>query len=159
DPAATKGKQSADRSVGDAQAGLGAYVRFIDQASLAMQAGRYGDALQLYGEALRLVPGDPVAIQGLRDARTAAGAALRRGGDVGRAMQTATNALRARQFSDAITAFRAALRLVPDDPQALAGLRKARFGQAMSDGQAAMRASRFADAVRNFEEALRQIPD
>jgi tetratricopeptide (TPR) repeat protein len=158
DPAATKGKQNAERALGDAQAGVGAYLRYIDQASLAMQSGRYGDALRLYGEALRVAPGDQVAIQGLRDARTAAGAILQRGGDFDRAMQSGTAALRMRQWSDAVAAFQAALRAVPDSPQAAAGLRKARFGQAMSDGQAALNASRFADAVRSFEEALRQIP-
>src|SRR5262249_2468421 len=55
----------------NAQAGQAAYLNAMTQGALAMQNLRYADAVTAYTQALQLVPNDPAALQGLRDAQLA----------------------------------------------------------------------------------------
>jgi tetratricopeptide (TPR) repeat protein len=158
DDAATRGLRAVQGVAADVAAAQVAYQRYMNQGSLAMQNLQYAEALRSYAEALRLVPGDLVAAQGVRDARAALDVLAQKQIDFDAAMKRGNAALRARQFSDAVRAFSDAQRLIPDSPRATAGLQQARFSKAMSDGQAAFSARRFGDAVRAFEDALQEVP-
>jgi cytochrome c-type biogenesis protein CcmH/NrfG len=158
DEAAAKGLRLAQGLLNDVQAARVAYFRFMDQGAAAMRNQRYLDAVRSFAEALRLAPGDVDATKALADAQAAADQDARRLQDFARQMDLGNRALKARRWADAVKAFSDALKLSPDDPQATAGLSKARFGQAMADGQAALLAKRYADAVAAFEKALAEMP-
>jgi tetratricopeptide (TPR) repeat protein len=158
DEAAAKALRTAEGFLNDVQAARVAYFRFMDQGTAALRNGRSLEAVRCFAEALRLVPGDVDATRGLAEAQAAADQDARRLKDFTRLLDVANRALRARQWGDAIKAFNDALNLYPDDPQAAAGLSKARYGQAMADGQAALVAKRYADAITAFEKALAEVP-
>jgi tetratricopeptide (TPR) repeat protein len=165
DEPALRGQRLASRALEDIQAVQLAYNRYVTQGSLALQNQRYLDAVAAYSEALRLVPGDLIALQGLRDAQAGADLAAqklldrqRRRAELDRLIQVGTRALQRRKFTDAVQAFNDALRLDGDNPQALDGLRQAQYGQALADGRAALLAKRISDAIKNFEDALKAKP-
>jgi tetratricopeptide (TPR) repeat protein len=133
-------------------------VRLVTQGALALRAGLFADAARAYVEALRLVPGDPESLLGLREAQARLGGAAVVQLDYNRLVQAGAQAFQAGRFADAVKAYQDALQLVPGDPVAGAALRQARYAQAMADGQAAMARRRFADAARLFQEALNNMP-
>jgi tetratricopeptide (TPR) repeat protein len=126
DAAAQRGKRQADQSSQDTQAGLTAYYRFMTLGALSMQNLQPVDAARSFAEALRLIPGDLGAARGLRDAQLAVNGAIVGQAQYYQQVQAGYSALSARRIPDAIAAFQAALRLVPDSPVAVAGLRQAR---------------------------------
>lgn len=158
DEAATRGFRAAQGVVEDVATAQVAYQRFMNQGTLAIQNLQYGEALRSYAEALRLVPGDLAAAQGVRDARAGLDLLAQKQTQFDGLMKTGNAALRSRQFADAVRAFGDALGLLPDSTAAAASLRQARFSRAMSDGQAALNSRRFGDAVRAFEDALQEVP-
>jgi cytochrome c-type biogenesis protein CcmH/NrfG len=104
------------------------FVRLVGQGDLAMQGGRYGDAVRAYTQATKLIPDNDAANDKLQTAQKALD-------DVGNAQATytrlmlqGTTAMRLGRFGDATLAFNAALRVAPGDLDALAGLRNARAG-------------------------------
>jgi hypothetical protein len=74
---------------------------------------------------LRLVPGDLAAARGLRDAQLAVNGVVAGQVIFYRQLQAGYTALQTQRPADAINAFQAALRLIPDSPLAAAGLRQA----------------------------------
>jgi tetratricopeptide (TPR) repeat protein len=158
DEAAKKGlreARAAADTLGDAGA---AYNRLMATGAAAMQGRRFADAVLAYTEALRLVPNDPLAAQGLRDAQAGANRRARRGLALDRQLQAGAAAMQQKQYAEAIRAFKAALDLDPDNPAALDGLRQARYADAMTEGWKALNARRRQDAIRFFEEALKEKP-
>jgi tetratricopeptide (TPR) repeat protein len=135
-----------------------AYNRLMVTGAAAMRGRRFADAVLAYTEALRLVPGDPLAAQGLRDAQAGANRLARRGLALDRQLQAGAAALKQKQYADAVRAFKAALDLDPDNPAALDGLRQARYADAMTEGWRALNAKRRQDAIRLFEDALKEKP-
>jgi tetratricopeptide (TPR) repeat protein len=126
DYAATRGKQSVDGATQDLQAGLNAYYRFMGLGMLSMQNGLYLDAARAFGEASRLIPTDIAAARGYRDAVVASNGVILAQAQFYQQLQNGYTALQGRRPADAVTAFQAALRLVPDSPLATAGLQQAR---------------------------------
>jgi hypothetical protein len=57
-----------------------------------------------------------------------------------------------------MTAYQAALKLLPGDARAAAALRSAEFALHMEEGQKHLQAGRNAEAAREFEAALRLAP-
>jgi tetratricopeptide (TPR) repeat protein len=158
DPTALRGQQAAADALQNLRVGQAAYTRFLIQGQDALLARRFADAVRAFREALRLVPGDPAAAQGLRDAEAGLAQALRQKAAFDRAMQAGAAALQQEQFADAARAFNDALRIAPDSFEAQAGLRQARYGQAMADGRQALRARRVQEAIGHFQDALQQVP-
>ena len=70
--------------------------------------------------------------------------------------QTAAAQEKQQKYADAVASYRAALKVIPNDPRATKG---ADFAQHMADGQKALTARKFADATREFEAALKVIPN
>jgi tetratricopeptide (TPR) repeat protein len=165
DPAAQRGRQAAADAIQNIAAGRAAYVRFMLQGQEAMQTLRFFDAVRNFREALRLVPGDPSALRGLRDAEIALGPAALLApvvtpplANLAGLLATGKGALDQRKYADAVRAFTEALRIAPDNAQAQAGLHQAKYGQAMADGQAALVAGRAQAAIGFFEAALKEMP-
>jgi tetratricopeptide (TPR) repeat protein len=157
--AAQRGMEVAANALNDLRAGRAGYARFITQAGEAMRLRQFAEAARLYREALRIAPGDPIALQGLRAAQAELGGPLNAAVNADAALQAGTQALKMRQYGDAIKAFEDALKLAPGNPDAVAGLRKARCGKAKADGQKALIAGRIQDAIDAFQAALKEVPD
>ncbi|HWG44785.1 MAG TPA: tetratricopeptide repeat protein [Gemmataceae bacterium] len=150
--------QAAANAVTNRQAALVAYQRFMAQGTLNLENLRYPAAIRNFQEALRVVPGDANALQGLADARAAVVVLNRQRVLFDALLLKGTAALQQLQFGPAIAAYTEALQVVPNDPRALVGLTKARYGQAMVQGRVALAANRQQQAILAFELALQQAP-
>jgi predicted Zn finger-like uncharacterized protein len=126
DDAAQRGKRAADQASGDTQASLAGYFRFMALGTLSMQNLQFGDASRAFAAALSQVPGDLAAARGLSDAQAALTGAVFGQAKYYSLVQAGYAALQAQRPGDAILAFQAANRLIPDSPLAIAGLRQAR---------------------------------
>jgi predicted Zn finger-like uncharacterized protein len=149
---------------------LADYQNHMSAGQAAAAAGRYADALREYLAALRLVPGDPAALDGHRLAERRLEAIQdenRRKADFARLVDLGGAALRNQRFQEAIDNYQAALKLFKDDAAARRGLAEAQQGlnnqnaevtRHIALGIAAMRNARFVDAILAFREALRLAP-
>ena len=136
----------------------------VAKASLAMNVKNFPEAIAQFTDALRMLPNDPLASQGLNDAqrlfqdaqRNAAGD-LARNFDAG--VKAAEQLLSLQKYAEASKAFNDAIQLQPKDPSVAALQIKARFADAMARGQSAMDLKSYAAAVAAFNDALKQLPD
>jgi tetratricopeptide (TPR) repeat protein len=128
-------------------------------ALAAMQAQDYALALQNYRDALRAVPNDAEAARGVRQAQARMDRRVNRREEFDRQMRKAADAYRRRQYADAVRAYDRALDFDPDNRQALAGRRQARYALNMVEGQDAMNARRYGEAADKFREALELVPN
>jgi colicin import membrane protein len=162
-----------------------AVAGLLKQAGSAFTLKRYPDAKKLYEDALKLNPSDLEAQRGLRDVQKAVDDArktpipkqtgkdpepkdktvkeTKAGGDIKaqfqQQMQEAAGLEKQRKYSEAMNSYQAALKLMPDDAQAKAGLRNAEFSWRVSEGQRFLDAMRYTDATREFEAALKLSPN
>lgn len=157
-PTANQALASAQKMMLDLQTLQAAYLRYMNAAAIAMQAGRYADAVGNYTEALRLVPTSPDAALGLRQAQVNLDREIRNRASYNQAMDRAANAYKQGRFADAVRHYQDALALYPDDMAATAGLHQARYAQYIAAGNADMQGKKYADAVRDYENALREMP-
>jgi tetratricopeptide (TPR) repeat protein len=158
DDVAEKALRNATRQMEAAQIAQANYLRYTQQGTLAMTAGRYAEAVAAFAEALRLAPLDLDVQRNLREARAALERDLRVRADYERLYRAGNLALVRRSFPEAIRAFTDALKLVPGDLPASEGLRKARYGKAILDGTVALKMRKKAEAVAAFEAALAEMP-
>jgi epidermal growth factor receptor substrate 15 len=134
------------------------YAQLMLQGAAAMRAQRYQDAVQVYTNALTLVPNDQTAIQQLALAQKALAAAAVAQTAYAQYIQTGQAALQLKGYADARVAFANALTVVPNDPAALAGLAAANYGLHMLEGNAALEAKKYGDAMAAFQAALIDAP-
>ena len=159
DSGAKKGLQEA-RAAADTLRNAGAtYNQLMATGAAALRGRRYADAAAAYTQALQLAPNDPLAAQGLRDARAGADRLARQALAFERQLQAGVAALQQKQYADAVLAYTAALALRPDNAAALDGLRQARYAVAMAEGWRALNGKRRLDAIRFFEAALKEKPN
>lgn len=156
DSKAEKLYQNADRAAENLRTANDAYLRYVQQASLAYSQANYAAAVTAYAEALRLMPTDLETERQLARARAALARELRNQQDAKRAFDAGSAALNRKSWDEAITQFNQALKLAPNDPQAEEGLSRARYGKAMKTGMAALQARppRKQEAIQSFEAAL-----
>jgi len=148
----------AEQAVANIGTGVAAYQQLMAQGLTALRARRYADAVTAFTGALRLVPGDPDAAQGLSDAQAGLDRRLKKRAEFDKQMRAGTLAYRRGSYADAVQAFEAAVQQDPDSAKANAALSQARYAQHMSAGQAAMTARRYADAAAEFQAALDVAP-
>ena len=165
DPAATMALRQAQQIGGNlaaAQVGLASaqlsYNQLMSAATAALYNGRFTDAATNFAAALTLYPGDPQALMGLSEAQAGIVGQVQNAPTYAQVMQQGAAAYQARRYGDAVTAFRQALRLEPNDPQALTGLSQASYALHMANGQGAMAGRRFRDAANEFRAALVAAP-
>src|SRR5262249_7762987 len=118
DEAAALGLQKVNAALAALPAAQAASVRAMSLGAAGLQARPLAGAAAAFAEALRLVPGDPQASQGLRDARAGVRRQAARRLDFDRLMQAGAAAYKQQQYAAAVRAYREALRLIPDDPDA-----------------------------------------
>jgi tetratricopeptide (TPR) repeat protein len=159
DTQAEKARRAVTRLLDALKVTQAAYLRNMQQGALALATSQYAAAVTAYAEALRLVPGDAEAARQLKLARAALKRDVEARAEYDRLMRRGNAALARRAYGDAVTAFSGALRALPEDAAAAAGLSKARYGKAMFDGQRGLFQKRRADAVGAFEAALAERPD
>ncbi len=163
DPTAAKGLADARLALGNAAA---QFDIVMARGTSAMRDFRFRDAIEAFGEATRLVPANDNAARALRIAevafenRVAYVTAIKRG-------NLALNNL---LFADAAAAFTDALRLVPNDPLAGAGLLDAQKGVAeyvrrradadafIQAGTRAAKQRKYTEAAKAFKDALKILP-
>jgi tetratricopeptide (TPR) repeat protein len=97
----------------DALKPLLAYNQLMNAGKAALARSAWTTAIKAFNDALKIVPGDPAAIDGRNQAR------------FGRAMALGRAALAKKDKSTAVNAFKAALNANPGDPQALNLLQQA----------------------------------
>jgi predicted Zn finger-like uncharacterized protein len=141
------------------QDGQQVYFRAMERAANAMALKHYGDAVIAYNEALRALPGDFNALQGLQDAQRLFEADAHKRRDFDKRAFAGLQYLKAQKYSEAAIELRAALRILPHHPQAVLVERQLRYAEAMSDGLQALSARRFQEAVRHFQTALQKFPN
>ncbi len=138
------------------------FTRLMTQGQTAMAAKRYDEAVKAYADALKVQPGDAAATKGHRDAQAALDAAkpppksAAPPAEYTRQMDTAAALEKKQKYEEAVPAYKAALKAVPNDAHATKGLD---FAQHMADGQKALAARKFPDAVREFDAALKVLPN
>src|SRR5260370_29175679 len=128
-------------------------------------------ALQAFNVALTLLPDNPEAKKGAQAAqdRLAAAKAL---GDKRAESQVqlakGRDAMREKRFDDALAAFKKALDLMPDDPEATRGVAdataarnkaKADYAQLMAQGDTLMQARNFQGALTSYQAAAALFPN
>ncbi|HEY7314358.1 MAG TPA: tetratricopeptide repeat protein [Gemmataceae bacterium] len=158
DPTASARAEQAATAATDRRAALVAYQRYMTQAGLDLENGRVAAAIRNYQEALRVIPGDANALQGLADARAAVAAGARQRAAFDALIARGAVALQKLQYAEAIGIYKEALQIAPNDARALRGLGQAKYGRAMQQGRLALQANRQQDAIRYFEEALILVP-
>jgi tetratricopeptide (TPR) repeat protein len=134
-------------------------ARLVGRGQGAMAGKRYEEAVKAFGEALKLVPNDPAAMKGLREAQQAVEAGKPPPPppppEYTKRMTAAAALEKAQKYAEAARAYREALKVVPGDAKASAG---EEFAQRMGDGQRALAARKFPQAIREFEMALKLRP-
>ncbi len=147
------------------------YEAHMEAGRQAMVAQRYPDALRDYQAALRLVPGDPAAERGRRDAEDRLGGQAERRNrrdSLAGLLDKARTALRAKHYDEAVEAANEAVRTSPDDADAKQLQReakqqqraaKAKYREVMSQADTALAAGRFEEASGLYSQALQLMPD
>ncbi len=148
--------------------------RHIAQAKQALAQKKPAEAVKHYQEALKLFPGDATATTGLEAASKAAATQNKqRQEDYKLAMDAASAAIKQQNYQGASNAFTEALRLLPGDPKAQAGLqaaqaalknaagearKKEEYKRLMAQGKAALAARQYAVAAKHFADSARLMP-
>lgn len=152
---------AASKALADAQQivdRLAAYDQAMKRAVAAMNLNRYADAVMAFGDALKAIPNDPMAGQGLADAQRAfqldANARL----ECDRKLNQAALALNQQKYADAVQLLGDAVRLQPNHPQIFFIQKQARYADAMGKGQSALTGQNYREAVRQFQIALAEFP-
>ncbi|MBY0231039.1 MAG: hypothetical protein K2W96_17270, partial [Gemmataceae bacterium] len=150
--------KEAERQQEAARTAAMAYVRSYNEGTFAMAAGRYGDAVVAFTEALRLNPLNVDIARDLRNARIALERDVRNKAEYERLVRAGTLALSRKMWAEAKKAFGDAIKLLPGDLAAKEGLSRARYGKAMQEGNRALMLKRKAEALSAFEAALAELP-
>ncbi len=139
------------------------YDNALRAGKAALAAKKYDEAVRAFTEALRLMPGDREATKGLNEARQAADAAKAPRPDARaeytKHMQAGANADRQGKYSEAIAAYREALKLLPKDAKATEALKMAEFNLHLSTGKKLHAEKKYNEAAKEYEEALKIILD
>jgi tetratricopeptide (TPR) repeat protein len=157
------------------------FAECMKNADIAMAKRDYAAAIVAYKAALKLVPDDSDASQGLIDANVAAkldgkatADSAKRQTEYTKLMDEGKKAVASKAFADAIVAFEKAAQVKPGDDDANKNLNNARAALAtlqsdkakatdyqarMDAGRDAFKQQRYPDAVREFLAALRIVPN
>jgi epidermal growth factor receptor substrate 15 len=137
------------------------------RGNLAMRDGRYRDAADAYRDALRIMPGNDIALKAARDAdRLSENVSIYM-----QAMTRATTAMSLKRWLDASRAYQDALRANPGDPSAAQGLMDAQqaleselnqrrdFDKHANAGLQYLKTFRYSDAADEFQQAIKAFPN
>jgi hypothetical protein len=140
------------------------YAQQMAQGQAAMTAKRYADAVNHFSEALKLIPNDPAATQARADALKALNAPkppvvpMPMAGDYAKHMTSGAALEKQKKWAEAIQAYQAALKIMPSDARAAAGLKTAQVGFHLAEADKAITARKLPDAIKAYEEVLKLEP-
>ncbi len=149
----------------------GEYEDHMTAGRAAMVAQRYTDAVREFLAAQRVKPDDAAAARGVQDAEKRLGELKddqKRKDAYVRMMRHGRAAVRSGHYAEAVGAFKAALKVVPDDREAKKALRDAKSGlqqaktqytQLMTNGTAALQLNNVPAALLAFQQALQLFPN
>ncbi len=170
DPAAVNGRRLADKQLDDLQdqeKRQADFGRYMNQGARAMRNRRYDEAVRAYTSAVKLIPKDLDARQGLRDAQTGLNGMKK---EFSRLLEQGDLAMQTLRIVDAVRAYSQASKIFPDNEAARSRLENAQkllddlgntqavYNRLMLQGATAMRLGRPADAALLFGAALRAVP-
>jgi tetratricopeptide (TPR) repeat protein len=135
------------------------YVVAMKRGRLALKNLLYDEAAAAFTDALRILPNDPLAAAGLRDAQKGLIDFGRRRKDADALIQTGTTAAKQRKYAEAAKAFKDALKILPTHPQADTIRTLLRYNDNMAEGTADLNARRYPEAIRHFQAALAEVPN
>jgi predicted Zn finger-like uncharacterized protein len=158
DPVATQGLTDARNGLNTIQLGNAAYVRYMELGVAALRTKRYADAVAAFTEALRVQPGDPDALRGLREANVKIEKRVVRNTEITQALTAASQAMTSRRYSDAVKALTTAQSLDPDNPKIASQLNEARYQMYMQAGQKAGFAGQRSEQIKAYQSALEIRP-
>ncbi len=122
---------------------------FLEKGRLALEQGRYADAVKALGESVKRQPNDKDSNNLLKQAQTQRRLQV---------MSQGKAALKAKQYSEAVRLFTDAKDLLPD-AEVTALLVEANFQAKLHLGRQRIAANQFAAAIADLEEANRLKPD
>jgi colicin import membrane protein len=132
------------------------FTRLMDQAQKLVNAKRYSDAVAAYQDALDLMPDNAVAKAGLQKAKKASETVKPASNilpaEYTRQMQLGATLDKQQRYAEAVKAYAAALKAVPNDAKASSAQS---FSQHMADGIKLLSTRKYADAAKEFDEALK----
>jgi len=140
------------------------YNQQMTQGQAAMTAKRYAEAVNHFSDALKLIPGDPAATQARADAVKALNAPKPppipnpMAGDYGKHMANGAALEKQKKWAEAMQAYQAALKIMPGDARAAAGLKSAQIGSHLAEADKAIAARKLPDAIKAYEEVLKLEP-
>jgi len=135
------------------------YSQSMKLATAAMLTMRYQDAVLQYQEALKAMPGDMLATQGLVDARRLLDDDLRKKADFDKNVQAGLLLVKQQNYAEANKYFNQAAKLVPMHPQILLVQQQVRYTDAMAKGTAALNSGKAKEAIPYFQAALTELPN
>lgn len=164
DKSALKGLDDAQKGLKNVQVEFDTYMA---RGAKALKDGRLRDAVDAYREARRLLPASEAAAKALRQAE----AALESQSSYVSAMKRGAFAMQTEMYAEAVSAFTEALKIVPNDPVARAGLldaqkglevevrKKKEFDLKLQLATAASKKLNYAQAAKALNEALKLFPN
>ena len=139
-----------------------AFASLIKQADAAVAGKNFEAAVKLYSSALKIMPKDAQALQGLQSAQKALDASKMKTppqpNPFDQAMQRAQGLEKERKYTEAMKAYQDALKIRPKDADALAGMKRSQFNHHLVLGQQYLQNGMFVEAQREAETALRIQP-
>jgi tetratricopeptide (TPR) repeat protein len=154
--AAASALQKEATAARDVESRKAEFNRLLTQGQQALTARKYPEAEKAFTQALALVPNDPTASKGLKDAKE--GQRPNPQAEFARHFQAGQDADRQKRYADAVASYREALKIIPNEPKASAALKTADFNQHMETGKKQLAASKFPEAQMEFEAALQDFP-
>ena len=172
----------AQKTQADAEAKnrLVSFQKYMDVGQKSLVNKQYDQAATAFAQAVKLVPDDAKANQGLQQAQKAAAQALQTQANYNQALARGEKALALRKYDEAVAAFQEAVKLAPGDQktaQLLGQAQQARdaaktktpdpklpdpktptFQQQLERGLTLEKQQKFKEAMDAFQEALKMNP-
>jgi tetratricopeptide (TPR) repeat protein len=133
----------------------GRYADAMDKGIRALNEKRTSDAVQYFQAALREVPNDRTASDGLQQAQNADN---RNSQEFTRLANDGFKSLKLQRWAEAASSLHKALKVSPEHKDAPTVAQHARYADAMGRGKLALKSGNRLEAINAFQAALAEFP-